>query len=341
MRAITILVVFLCVWFAASPSYALATSDRVDSTTRNQISGNADDDDNTLDLNITSNAGSVTLESTLQILILLTILSLAPSILIMLTSFTRIIVVFHFLRTAIGTQTTPPNQILIGLALFITFAVMSPVFNEVNTNAVQPYMAGNLTQKKALEKASEPLKTFMLKQTREKDLKLFMTINDISSDDIESFDDLSLITEHQIEPAMPGEQLQHMIQKAAPGVHLIPACAVEVQGQLDLCLVRVPLYGHFPHGSTLQNFIQRPQQGFHILRRADGDPQPVGDAGRVEMAHQHPLFLQLPIQLAAALFPVEAKRKLARLSSTVKPRASSCCFVQLRVSTMAAQVFSK
>ena len=194
MRAITILVVFLCVWFAASPSYALATSDRVDSTTRNQISGNADDDDNTLDLNITSNAGSVTLESTLQILILLTILSLAPSILIMLTSFTRIIVVFHFLRTAIGTQTTPPNQILIGLALFITIAVMSPVFNEVNTNAVQPYMAGNLTQKKALEKASEPLKTFMLKQTREKDLKLFMTINDISSDDIESFDDLSLIT---------------------------------------------------------------------------------------------------------------------------------------------------
>ena len=174
MRAITILVVFLCVWFAASPSYALATSDRVDSTTRNQISGNADDDDNTLDLNITSNAGSVTLESTLQILILLTILSLAPSILIMLTSFTRIIVVFHFLRTAIGTQTTPPNQILIGLALFITFAVMSPVFNEVNTNAVQPYMAGNLTQKKALEKASEPLKTFMLKQTREKDLKLFL-----------------------------------------------------------------------------------------------------------------------------------------------------------------------
>ena len=194
MRAIMILVVFFCVWFAASPSYALATSDRVDSTTRNQISGNADDDDNTLDLNITSNAGSVTLESTLQILILLTILSLAPSILIMLTSFTRIIVVFHFLRTAIGTQTTPPNQILIGLALFITFAVMSPVFNEVNTNAVQPYMAGNLTQKKALEKASEPLKTFMLKQTREKDLKLFMTINDISSDDIESFDDLSLIT---------------------------------------------------------------------------------------------------------------------------------------------------
>ena len=108
---------------------------------------------------------------------------------------------------------------------------------------------------------------------------------------------------HQIKAPVPRKQLQHMVQKAAAGVHLIPACAVEVQGQLDLCLVRVPLYGHFPHGSALQNFIQRPQQGFHILRRADGDPQPVGDAGRVEMAHQHPLFLQLPIQLAAALFP--------------------------------------
>lgn len=111
MRAITILVVFLCVWFAASPSYALATSDRVDSTTRNQISGNADDDDNTLDLNITSNAGSVTLESTLQILILLTILSLAPSILIMLTSFTRIIVVFLFENSNWNTDNATKSDI--------------------------------------------------------------------------------------------------------------------------------------------------------------------------------------------------------------------------------------
>ncbi|MCI5640928.1 MAG: flagellar type III secretion system pore protein FliP [Lachnospiraceae bacterium] len=153
-----------------------------------------DSDDNTLDLNITSNAGSVKLESTLQILILLTILSLAPSILIMVTSFTRIIVVFHFLRTALGTQTTPPNQVLVGLALFITFAVMSPVITQVNTDAVQPFVAGKITQKTAIEKGSAPLKTFMLKQTREKDLKLFMTINDVSSDSIESYEDLSLIT---------------------------------------------------------------------------------------------------------------------------------------------------
>ncbi len=193
-KCILAFVLFLCIWVAASPAYVRATSKGVDSTTGNQISSVADSDDNTLDLNITSNAGSVKLESTLQILILLTILSLAPSILIMVTSFTRIIVVFHFLRTALGTQTTPPNQVLVGLALFITFAVMSPVITQVNTDAVQPFVAGKITQKTAIEKGSAPLKTFMLKQTREKDLKLFMTINDISSDSIESYEDLSLIT---------------------------------------------------------------------------------------------------------------------------------------------------
>lgn len=193
-KCILAFVLFLCIWVAASPAYVRATSKGVDSTTGNQISSVPDSDDNTLDLNITSNAGSVKLESTLQILILLTILSLAPSILIMVTSFTRIIVVFHFLRTALGTQTTPPNQVLVGLALFITFAVMSPVITQVNTDAVQPFVAGKITQKTAIEKGSAPLKTFMLKQTREKDLKLFMTINDVSSDSIESYEDLSLIT---------------------------------------------------------------------------------------------------------------------------------------------------
>lgn len=193
-KCILAFVLFLCIWVAASPAYVRATSKGVDSTTDNEISSVADSDDNTLDLNITSNAGSVQLESTLQILILLTILSLAPSILIMVTSFTRIIVVFHFLRTALGTQTTPPNQVLVGLALFITFAVMSPVLTQVNTDAVQPFVSGEITQKSAIEKGTAPLKTFMLKQTREKDLKLFMTINDVSSDSIENYEDLSLIT---------------------------------------------------------------------------------------------------------------------------------------------------
>ncbi len=195
MKTLIGLSMFVCIWMAVSPSYASATGNGgVDSITQDEISSNPDADDNTLDLNITSNAGSATLESTLQILILLTILSLAPSILIMLTSFTRVIVVFHFLRTALGTQTTPPNQVLVGLALFITFAVMAPVFNEVNTNAVQPYMSGTLKQEAAIDAGVAPLRTFMLKQTREKDLKLFMTINGQSSDDVENMDDISIMT---------------------------------------------------------------------------------------------------------------------------------------------------
>lgn len=179
---------------AGPTTYVQATKTGVDSTTEDEIKSTPDDDDNTLDLSITSNAGSATLESTLQILILLTILSLAPSILIMLTSFTRIIVVFHFLRTALGTQTTPPNQVLVGLALFITFAVMAPVFNDVNKDAIQPYMKGNIKQEAALEAGFKPLKTFMLKQTREKDLKLFMTINKQSSDEVKDFSDLPITT---------------------------------------------------------------------------------------------------------------------------------------------------
>ena len=104
---------------------------------------------------------------TLQIVFLLTVLALAPSILIMMTSFTRLIVVFHFLRSALATQTVPSNQILVGLALFITFFVMKPVLNEVNETALQPYLKEEITQAEALKRAEQPVKRFMLKQTRE------------------------------------------------------------------------------------------------------------------------------------------------------------------------------
>ena len=172
--------------------HAFAVASGVDKTTQDEISGQPDIDDNTLDINISSNAGSMKLESTLQILIMLTILSLAPSILIMVTSFTRIVVVFHFLRTALGTQTTPPNQVIVGLALFITIAIMSPVFTEVNTKAIKPYTAGKIKQEQAIEKGLSPLREFMLKQTREKDLKLFMDLNKKSADDIKDYDDIPI-----------------------------------------------------------------------------------------------------------------------------------------------------
>jgi flagellar biosynthetic protein FliP len=113
--------------------------------------------------------------TTLQLLLLLTILSLAPAILILMTSFTRIIIVLSFIRTSLSTQQTPPNQVLIGLALFLTFFIMAPVYGQINTSALQPYMKGNITQQQAINRAEDPLKNFMAKQTREKDLQLFMS----------------------------------------------------------------------------------------------------------------------------------------------------------------------
>lgn len=114
----------------------------------------------------------------LQVLFTLTILSLAPSILIMMTSFTRIIVVLSFLRSALATQQMPPNQVLIGLALFLTFFTMSPYFSQVNTNALQPYLTGTITQDVAMSEAMKPMREFMLKQTRENDLALFVNLSD-------------------------------------------------------------------------------------------------------------------------------------------------------------------
>lgn len=190
INSLMIIGMFVLLFSVSRPAFAVASG--VDKTTQDEISGQPDIDDNTLDINISSNAGSMKLESTLQILIMLTILSLAPSILIMVTSFTRIVVVFHFLRTALGTQTTPPNQVIVGLALFITIAIMSPVFTEVNTKAIKPYAAGKIKQEQAIEKGLSPLREFMLKQTREKDLKLFMDLNKKSADDIKDYDDIPI-----------------------------------------------------------------------------------------------------------------------------------------------------
>jgi flagellar biosynthetic protein FliP len=113
---------------------------------------------------------------TLQILFLMTILSLAPALLILTTSFTRIIVVFHFLKQAMGTPQMPPSQVLIGLALFLTFFVMAPVWNKVNDQALQPYLNKSLTLEEAYLKGVEPIREFMLKQTREEDLGLFLDL---------------------------------------------------------------------------------------------------------------------------------------------------------------------
>jgi flagellar biosynthetic protein FliP len=112
----------------------------------------------------------------LQIFLLMTILSLAPAILIMLTSFTRVVIVLSLLRRALGTMQMPPNQVIIGLALFLTFFIMTPVWHQVNNDALQPYLDEKIDQQQALKNAAEPLRKFMFKQTREKDLALFVGI---------------------------------------------------------------------------------------------------------------------------------------------------------------------
>lgn len=132
--------------------------------------------------------------NSLRLLGLLTILSLAPAILIMVTSFTRIIIVLSFLRSALATQQTPPNQVLIGLALFLTFFIMSPIASEINENALQPYLKEEITQSEAIEEALEPLREFMFRQTREKDLALFLEVGGADLSTNIELDDISTTT---------------------------------------------------------------------------------------------------------------------------------------------------
>jgi len=143
----------------------------------------------------------------IQLLLLLTVLTLAPSIIILMTSFTRLIVIFSILRTALGMQQSPPTQILIGLALFLTFFIMAPVIEEVNTTALEPYMDEKITQEEALALAAAPTKTFMLEQTRDKDLMLFMDMGGI--DAVATADEVPL---HVLVPAFVISELRIAFQ---------------------------------------------------------------------------------------------------------------------------------
>lgn len=112
----------------------------------------------------------------LQIVALLTVLAIAPALLVLTTAFTRIVIIFSFVRSALGTPTIPPNQVVVGLSLFLTLFVMGPTYKKINEKALQPFMAGKLSQEKALDAAAGPAREFMLKNTYEKDLKLFLNL---------------------------------------------------------------------------------------------------------------------------------------------------------------------
>ncbi|MBP3475557.1 MAG: flagellar type III secretion system pore protein FliP [Lachnospiraceae bacterium] len=145
--------------------------------------GASDNADDLSELNIantvtvTYNNGNGSVNGALRILVILTLIAIAPSLIIMLTSFTRIIIVLHFTRQALNTQTAPPNIVLIGLALFLTFFIMQPTLATIYTEAVVPYEAGELEQEEALTKAVQPIREYMYRQTQKKDVSLFMEIN--------------------------------------------------------------------------------------------------------------------------------------------------------------------
>jgi flagellar biosynthetic protein FliP len=141
-----------------------------------------------LSLNIDEAENPKEVASSIEILVLLTILTIAPSILIMTTSFARIIIILSFLRKALSTQTTPPNQVLVGLALFLTFFIMAPTFDAINENAIKPYTNGEISFEEATDNAVKPLRKFMFKQTRQKDLALFLNI--IGEEVPKSIDDI-------------------------------------------------------------------------------------------------------------------------------------------------------
>jgi flagellar biosynthesis protein FliP len=142
-------------------------------------------------LTLDPNAGPKQISSGVQLLVLMTVLSLAPSILVLMTSFTRIVIVLSMLRSAIGTPSTPPTQVIVGLSLLLTFFIMTPVYNKINTTAIKPYVANEITQETALKNAMEPLREFMFKQTREKDIELFLSLNNQGRP--ETLDDISTV----------------------------------------------------------------------------------------------------------------------------------------------------
>ena len=182
-----ILLVLLCIltFFCSAKVYAApvdsrANVDQIEGSTAGEVQDPDTPED--FEFNISSNAGSSSLSASMQIILVLTVLSLAPFILIMMTSFTRIIVVLHFVRSALGTQTTPPNQVLVGLALFLTLFIMTPVMSQINTDCIQPYEQGELTQEEALNAGLKPLREFMFQQTNRRDIRLFLEIEEQSND---------------------------------------------------------------------------------------------------------------------------------------------------------------
>ena len=177
-------IIILCLLILTFIFRNVSTASATMSTLDDNASITADTDSDAKDLlgiRITSGDGDTSLTGALQILIVLTLISLCPSLLIMLTSFTRILIVMHFTRSALATQTAPPNQVLVGISLFLTFFIMAPVFNQINEDAIQPYTNGEITTEQAFDAGIKPIRGFMLKNVRDEDLDAMASVAKIDS----------------------------------------------------------------------------------------------------------------------------------------------------------------
>ncbi|MBR6267208.1 MAG: flagellar type III secretion system pore protein FliP [Selenomonadaceae bacterium] len=180
--------------------------------------------------------------TSLQLLAVLTIVSLAPGILMMTTSFVRIVVVIGFLRNALSTQNVPPNQVVVSLALFMTFYLMAPYWGQANEQGIQPYLAGQITQEQAIKNTIEPIREFMFRQTRESDLALFVNLADDerpdSQEDVSTF---VLIPAFVISELKTGFQLGFMIYIPFIVIDMIVASTLMSMGMMMLPPVMISL----------------------------------------------------------------------------------------------------
>ena len=188
-----------------------------------------------VDLNVGTADGPQDVAVTLQIMAVLTILSLAPSILVMTTAFIRIVVVIGFLRNALSTQNVPPNQVVIALSLFLTFYIMAPYWSEANENGLQPYLAGRITQEEALTNTVAPLREFMFKQTRESDLALFVNLSQAPRPDTqEDVSTFTLIPAYVISELKTAFQIGFMIYIPFIVIDMIVASTLMSMGMMML-----------------------------------------------------------------------------------------------------------
>lgn len=180
--------------------------------------------------------------STLQVIGILTILTIAPGILIMTTSFVRIVVVIGFLRNALATQNVPPNQVILGLAMFMTFYIMSPYWSAANENGIQPYLAGEISQEEAIDRTIEPIREFMFKQTRESDLALFVNLSEAerpeSQDEVSTF---VLIPAFMISELKTAFQIGFMIYVPFIVIDMIVATTLMSMGMMMLPPVMISM----------------------------------------------------------------------------------------------------